>query len=241
MGMNVLGLDCATTGCSVALMRDGKIVAASNRVMDRGQAEVLNAMMGDVMAKADTGFKALDRIGVTVGPGSFTGVRIGLAVARALGLGLGIPVVGVTTFAAFARAVPKEERVGRNMVIAVNGKRRDVFVQTFDEACNPISEPDTIASVANDALPSGQMLIAGDGSEILRNLLMASKDMAGEIENRIRFSSRITPPDAAHVAAMAAEMAEMDAPELTGKGASVRPLYIRPPDAALPTKSRRRS
>lgn len=239
--MNVLGLDCATTGCSVALMRDGKIVAASNRVMDRGQAEVLNAMIGDVMAKANTDFKALDRIGVTVGPGSFTGVRIGLAVARALGLGLGIPVAGVTTFAAFARAVPKEERMDRNMVIAVNGKRRDVFVQTFDEACNPISEPDTIgavASVANGALPSGPMLIAGDGSEILRSLLMASKDMAGEIENRIRFSSRITPPDAAHVVAMAAEM---NASEIAGKGASVRPLYIRPPDAALPTKSRRRS
>jgi tRNA threonylcarbamoyladenosine biosynthesis protein TsaB len=223
--VTVLGLDTATTACSAAVWRGGAIAAARFEEMARGQAERLNPMIGEVMAAAGLAFADLDLLAVTVGPGAFTGLRIGLASARAIALAAGLPVRGVTTFAALARAVPEDELSGRELVVAVNGKRRDVLVQRFGPARTPAGPPMVLDPAgAPGALGAGRLLIAGDGAPLLRAALANRPDAGDRPGARIRFSRAVRPPDAVHVAALAA------ADGGDGTDAPPRPLYLRPPD-----------
>jgi tRNA threonylcarbamoyladenosine biosynthesis protein TsaB len=98
----VLAIDTALDACSVALVRDGETLASLSEPMDRGQAERLAPMAQEAAAQAGVAFKQIDRIAVTTGPGSFTGVRVGLSFARALALSMGKPCVGVSTLEALA-------------------------------------------------------------------------------------------------------------------------------------------
>ena len=101
--MNILAVDTALGACSAALLADGRILAGSHCEMQRGHAEALAPMVRSVMQDAGLDFLALDRIAVTTGPGTFTGQRVGLAFARALGLALRKPVIGVTTLDTMAK------------------------------------------------------------------------------------------------------------------------------------------
>jgi tRNA threonylcarbamoyladenosine biosynthesis protein TsaB len=228
----VLGLDTSTTACSVAVVMDGSVKSARFEEMMRGQAERLNPMIAEVMAEAGVSFGMLSLIAVTVGPGAFTGLRIGLACARAMGLATGVPLAGITTFDALAVAVPADERAGREMIICVNGKRRDAFVQRFDASLAPVGEPGALApDHAPRAFGGQRLLVAGDGVDLLRPAFsghgLDEKGDVGEgVDARIRFSSAVRPPDARHVAAIGA---------LRGPSVSPpRPFYIRPPDAQMP-------
>ena len=228
----VLALHTSTTACSVALLGDGGTVAARFEEMDRGQAERLNPMLGEVMAEAGLAFADLSLVAVTTGPGAFTGLRIGLACARAIELAAGVPLAGVTTFAALAQAVPERERSGaeadRDIVVCVNAKRRDVFVQHFDAALRPRGAAGALdAAAAAAALAQGRFLIAGDGAAQLRAALEATGEAGEDAAARLRFSSALGPPDARHVAVLGA---------LAGPSAlPPRPFYIRPPDVRLPS------
>jgi tRNA threonylcarbamoyladenosine biosynthesis protein TsaB len=216
-------------------MRDGVFVASRWEVMERGQAEKLNPMIGEVMAEARLDYDALDGVGVTIGPGAFTGLRIGLAAARAIGLGAAVPVFGVTTFAALARAVPPSELAGRTLVVAVNGKRRDVFAQILDSDGQPLAEPGALDPATMPAsLPDGPILITGDGGSALIMALENCTEAGTGPDNRIRFSVALAPPDARHVAALVQD--SLAAGRSSDGDMAPRPLYIRPPDARLPDK-----
>lgn len=232
--MKILGLDSATTGCSAAVWSDGEILARRFEEMERGQAERLNPMIGEVMEECGLDFHGLDGIAVTVGPGAFTGLRIGLAVARALALAAPMPIIGITTFAALARAVPDAERSGRLLVIAVNGKRRDVYVEMTDSRGRIVTEATTFDPAAGPAaLPGDPLLIAGDGGPQLRAAFEGCGEVGEDADARIRFSEAMGPPDAAHVASAGGAV-------LAGGGrhpvVPPRPLYVRAPDARLPGK-----
>lgn len=234
--MKALGLDTATTGCSAAVCEDGAIVAGRFQGMETGQTERLNPMIAEVMAESEISFGELAAVGVTVGPGAFTGLRIGLATARAIALAARVPVIGVTTFAALARAVPASERVGRRLLVAVNGKRRDVFIQLLDADDTPLGEAGALDPAAlPDGLPPGPLLIAGDGAPALMRALDVEKEGDRGTGARARFSSAVGPPDAVHVAALAAAAVREGAPAGT---TPVRPVYVRPPDARLPLQGR---
>src|SRR5690348_13641272 len=105
--MNILAFDTSGAVCAAAVLRGGVLAARRAAPMERGHAQALAPMLADTMAEAGLGFDALDAIGVTVGPGAFTGIRIGLATARGIGLAAALPVYGVTGFAAIASAVPE--------------------------------------------------------------------------------------------------------------------------------------
>ena len=222
--MNLLAFDTATTACSAALWRGntggaGRVVACALVAMARGQSEALIPMIQGVLAEAETGFEALDRLAVTVGPGAFTGLRIGLAAARGLALASGLPITGITTFEAIAHAVDPAARAGQRLLVAIDAKRADVYAQLFDDALAPLSPPQSLLPEEVPTLlprqSRGPVLLVGDGAARVAEVLpeLPRADAPGW-------------PDAAHVAALAAERPrESTAPA---------PLYLRPPQAVRP-------
>lgn len=108
--MTVLAFDCAISGLAVAVVRDG-IGLAGRRMEGRGQAATLLPAIAATLEEAGVDRRALSLIAVTIGPGSFTGVRVGLAAARGLALALGVPLAGITTTAALLAAAPNDDRV----------------------------------------------------------------------------------------------------------------------------------
>ena len=167
--MKILALDSATGACSVALWHDGAIVARRFAVMDRGQSEILIPMALEVLAEAGADFSSIDVFEVTIGPGAFTGLRIGLAAARGMALASGRPLVGVSTFEAVAHGVPVEELEGRRVLVAVEFRREDIFVQTFDTKLIAIDQPRSVRP-ENLILPGTPVLVAGDGAARLAAL-----------------------------------------------------------------------
>ena len=128
--MRILAVDTALSACSVCVLDAGAAAPAALRseIMDRGHAEALMPMLADLERDVPGGFATIDKIAVTVGPGSFTGLRVGLAAARAMGVGLGIPVVGVGTLAAFAAPVVASD--GTLVVAsAIDARHGNVYVQ----------------------------------------------------------------------------------------------------------------
>jgi len=113
-----LGVDTSAAHCAAALLSGDKVIASRFETMTRGQAERLMPMLAELLAGADAGWRDLDTIGVGIGPGNFTGIRIAVAAARGLALSLGVPAVGVSTFQALAEGLPQP-------VLACVDARRD--------------------------------------------------------------------------------------------------------------------
>ena len=110
--MRILAIDTSCGAASVAVVEGGRAepLAVISRPMARGHADALPLMVEEAMRGIEGGFPSLARIAVATGPGSFTGIRVGLAMARAMGMALAIPVVGVSTLAAFAAPLLSEPR-----------------------------------------------------------------------------------------------------------------------------------
>ena len=224
--MKILAIDTATAACSAALMGDGAIIAARHEEMLRGHAEALLPMVEAVMAEADVAYGALDLIATTIGPGAFTGLRVGLAAARGLALAGGLPIIGVTTLEALAHAVPAGERGERSVVAVINARREEVYYQPFDALLSPLGPPRVGAAQAID-LPKGPLLLLGGGAAILA----APGNGNGDGK---RSDIEIIPgllPDAAVVAAIAAARFDPAAPT----SSPPEPLYLRGSGARAPT------
>lgn len=201
--MKLLALDAATAACSAAVWVDGRIVARRHEVLERGHAEHLVPMVEAVMDEARLVYAALDGVAATVGPGSFTGVRVGLATARALALAADRPLVGVTTLAALAEAVPDAARDGRCVLVALDARRGQVYAQAFDARGAPMAEPVAIAPAEAPSLLTGAALegravcLVGSGA----SLILPALEAEGW---RAELSGAPDHPDASHVAALAA-------------------------------------
>jgi tRNA threonylcarbamoyladenosine biosynthesis protein TsaB len=128
--MTVLAFDCAISGLAVAVVRDG-VGLAERREEGRGQAATLLPAIAATLEQAGVDRRALSLIAVTVGPGSFTGVRVGLAAARGLALALGVPLAGITTTAALLAAAPNDDRVA---VAAIDTHLGDWFCALDERA-----------------------------------------------------------------------------------------------------------
>lgn len=218
----LLAFDSAGGGCSAAVRVGGATVASRDEAMRRGQAERLVPMLQEVMAEAGLSYAGLDAIAVTVGPGGFTGVRIGLATARGLALARDLPIIGVTGFEAFAAAVPCEQRENRTLLVAIDGKRADIYAQAFAPDGTALTEPAALLPDTLDGwLPPEPLLLAGDGVAQAQPALQA----AGRDTVLAEAPTRI---DAAVVARIAASR------PLPRVQAPPRPLYLRPPDVTPP-------
>lgn len=194
------------------------MLAQERTLMERGQAEALMPMIDRVMKAADIGFAKLDRIAVTVGPGSFTGVRAGLAAARGFALASNIPAIGILTTTALAAAVPPEERRAVTRILAaIDTKRGDLYVHQFETDSTPCEQPMALPVAELPAwVASGRIVIAGDAASVA----------ASAIGDRAMVSSAGGLVDACVLAALAARAApQPDGPV---------PVYVHPPAVTLP-------
>lgn len=229
--MKLLAIDSAGNACSVALFADGGVMAERSRDMTRGHAEALVPMISGVLrdgrACCPAGFADLDAIAVTVGPGAFTGVRIGLATASAMAAAAGLPVVGLTTLEVVAAAQP---HAGAPLLVALDSKRADVYAQLFGAAPGGLAEPRAILPADIPALlPQGPLALAGDGSGPVAQALRE----AGRPFRHLHGHDR---PEAPVLARLAAERLERSQPAADPSSAMpVRPLYLRAPDVTLPS------
>jgi tRNA threonylcarbamoyladenosine biosynthesis protein TsaB len=157
--MRLLVFDTAMAACSAALYdaAERRVIARRYERMERGHAEALAPMIDAVMKEVGLPFDALARIGITLGPGTFTGVRTSVAMARGFALALGIPVIGIDTLAGIA-ANAKDET--RPLAIAADARRGEVYFSIRH------SKPEVIAiAEAARRLPGGEIAILGTGAE----------------------------------------------------------------------------
>ncbi|MCR6500760.1 tRNA (adenosine(37)-N6)-threonylcarbamoyltransferase complex dimerization subunit type 1 TsaB [Shinella sp. CPCC 101442] len=171
--MIVLAIDTAGTGCSAALYDSDRdvVLGAAGADIGRGHAERLMEFVDGALEAAGIDLPAVDRIAVTVGPGSFTGIRVGVAAARGLALALGVPAVGVSTLAALAA-----DRQGP-LLVAIDAKRDEVYWQAFAIDGSEATPP-AIASVEEAKVIAGMHkgALAGSASALLREGAIAETD-----------------------------------------------------------------
>src|SRR4030081_2403495 len=128
--MLILAIDTALDACAAGVLDTdaGKMIAQESLPMKRGHAEALMPLIARVIKESGIGFAALDRIAVTTGPGSFTGLRVGLSAARGIALAANKPVVGLTTLGAYAAPVVANN--GEQPVIsAIDARHNQVYLQ----------------------------------------------------------------------------------------------------------------
>ena len=131
--MRILAIDTALGACSACVLEAGAAqpIAIEQVAMERGHAEALMPMIERVMGKVEGGFSSLDRVAVTIGPGSYTGLRVGISAARAIAFAAGIPAVGVSTLAATAAPLVGREG-GRVIAAALDAKHGQVWFQALN-------------------------------------------------------------------------------------------------------------
>nr|WP_096702703.1 tRNA (adenosine(37)-N6)-threonylcarbamoyltransferase complex dimerization subunit type 1 TsaB [Magnetospirillum sp. 15-1] len=218
--MIILAMDSSTSACSAALWAGGKVLARRLSPMARGQSEVLMPMVAEVMAEAGLAFADLGLLAVTVGPGAFTGLRIGLAAARGLALASGLPLAGVATTVAVAAGVPDDERRGRAVLVAIDSRRDELWLQSFDAALNPLSPIRALRPEQAGELVAGPLVVAGDAAALV----------LPHLQGAIQATSPGY-PDAALVAELAAGQWSR------GQSLPPEPLYLRDADVTMPGKT----
>lgn len=210
--MRILAFDTTMNACAVALWTDGDVVAQRVEAMTHGQAEALLPAIESTLAAAGVTYADLDRIAVTTGPGSFTGVRVGLATARGLGLAAGLPVIGIGTAEVLAAHVRRTEGPA-DVTIVIDARRADVYTQRFDTQGLPLTDAACVLPAAVTA--DGNALLAGD----------AVARVAAQWPSPPR-TLELSYADPVDLAALAAAR--------PAEGPPPAPLYVRPPDAAVP-------
>ena len=219
--MLILAIDTALDACAAAVLdtAQNRLIAQESLAMKRGHAEALMPMIARVMKESGIAFSALDRIAATTGPGSFTGLRVGLSAARGIALAAGKPVVGVTTLTAYAAPVVSES--GENPIISAIDARHDhVYLQVVSGNGGSLVMPQ-IAPVAEalDAARFGAPYLVGNAARILAERWPSDAPPPVKVDPQ-------TAPDIAWVAWLGAAVD----PGI----ALARPFYLRAPDAKLP-------
>jgi len=220
MGRNILALDTSTSACSVACWMSNKVVAKDFKDLGRGHAEALVPMIASVMRDASIDYSQLDTVAVTVGPGTFTGLRVGLSAARGLALAISKPMVGVTSLEAIAHATQFSQR---SVLAILDARRGQLYAQSFDSDLRPVTSPLAVPAANIQSLaPPAPFVVVGTGAIIARPLLMRSSLGRDDVI----FDSRVVSPQAAVVAEIASERKAVDSRH-------IKPLYLRPPDVTF--------
>lgn len=215
--MRLLAIDTALGACAAAVFdtEGGRILSRESSGIARGHAEALMPLIARVMDKARVEFGELDRIAVTVGPGSFTGLRVGISAARGIALVSGRPAVGISTLSAYAAPHIANED-GAAVVAAIDARHGHVYLQVFASSGRTLVGP-ALARVSDAvrAAGAGPARIVGSGAP-----LIAAEWPPGEPPLLVEAQDA---PAIEWVARLGAAVTRTDVPP--------RPLYLRPPDA----------
>jgi len=213
--MRILALDTCLGACSVAVWQDGAVLAHAWAAMPRGHAEALVPMMERARRQAGLEYRDFDRLAVSIGPGSFAGVRVGLAAARGICAARALPLVGVNTLELLAAAIPGDAP----LAIAIDARNDQVYFQAFGDgvALCPPQLLGLAAAASYIRETPAIMRLAGGGARAL----------AARIGKNINTGDFDLLPDAAILAGLAARRDAC-------AGDQVTPLYLRAPDAKLP-------
>ena len=218
--MFVLGMDSATAACSAAVVKDGNVLAQEFTEMARGHAEALVPIIKRVLEAARCSVGELDLIAATVGPGAYTGVRIGLSTAQTMSLAATVPLLGVTTLEAVARAA--QDGSGNELLVLMDTKRADFYAQAFDRWGMALGEPAALtAAELLVAFPSSDLRLAGDAAE-------RAAVVFREVGRAVELLDAPGMPDSAWVARIGSERATK------ARVGAATPLYLRPPDVGPP-------
>jgi tRNA threonylcarbamoyladenosine biosynthesis protein TsaB len=213
----ILAIETGGRACSVAIFFGWKQIPVDESVAtDHGHATMLMPMIECVMAKAGCDYADLDRIAVAVGPGSFTGIRVGLAAALGLSLASGVPALGISSFLTVANAAERE-RQDRRLFALLDSRRDEPFLVELDAELNFVQPPAVVTAEALDDIlaPARPLILAGDAP------LMGRYATQGGIR------LLQTAPNALSVAMLAADpQRRFDLPP--------KPVYVRPPDVTMP-------
>ena len=216
--MRVLAIDTALEACSVAVLDTGRadLRAYESLPMQRGHAEALMPLVARVLNRVQFDFSAIDRVAVTTGPGSFTGLRVGIAAARGIALASGKPAIGLTTLAAFAAPfIAADDTLP--VVVAIDARHDHVYLQVFGPGGRTLVAP-RIAPL-REALrvsSTGMPRVTGTAAAKLAALWPAGERAPTKVDQR-------GAPDINWVARLGAAASDTGTPP--------KPLYLRPPDA----------
>jgi len=217
--MRVLAIDTALGACACAVLDtdQGGIVASESLPMVRGHAEALMPLVSRVMVIANLAFVEIDRIAVTVGPGSFTGLRVGVSAARAIALAAGRPAVGLTTLTAFAAPHIAGDDTTPLMAV-IDARNNNVFMQLFGTGGRSLISPRLISiPEAVRAAAGGAARLVGSAADAIAAAWPASQPLPTLVDQQ-------SAPDIEWVARLGAAA--------TADGSAVpKPLYLRAPDA----------
>jgi tRNA threonylcarbamoyladenosine biosynthesis protein TsaB len=217
--MRILAIDTSCGAASACILDSGadEAIARHSEPMERGHAETLAPLIERLMFGVEGGFASLDRIAATVGPGSFTGIRVGLAIARAMGLALNVPVVGVSTLVAFAGPLLLEPGAGI-IASAIDARHGRVYLQLFEAMGGRPLIPARVEGLreAVRAIGAGPVRMTGSGAGILA-LEAARVGLNVDLTASAQF------PDIVAVARIGLALDPRDCPP--------RPLYLKSPDA----------
>jgi tRNA threonylcarbamoyladenosine biosynthesis protein TsaB len=219
--MLILAIDTALDACAAAVLDTGanKLIAEESQAMKRGHAEALMPMIARVMKTSGVAFAALDRIAVTTGPGSFTGLRVGLSAARGIALAAGKPVVGLTTLTAYAAPVVSENDA-HPVISAIDARHDHVYFQVVSGNGSPLIKP-KVAPIAEalEASQFGAPHLVGNAAKLLADRWPADAPPPFKIDPQAA-------PDITWVAWVGAAVSPETAP--------AKPYYLRAPDAKPP-------
>jgi len=216
--VRILAIDTALGACAACIVDRDKLepIAREALPLERGHAEALLPLVDRVVSSVERGFSGLDRVAVTIGPGSYTGLRVGIAAARAIGLAADVPVLGVTTLAAFL--APLAAAGGNRLyAAAIDARHGQVYFQGIAPGGRTVVAP-CLVSVRDAVrlIGSGPATLTGSGAP-----LVAAEARASGVETAI--SEAALAPDILWVArlGLVADPAQ----------ALPKPLYLRAPDA----------
>src|SRR5258705_3023448 len=218
--MLILAIDTALDACAAGVLdSDAGKIAQESQAMKRGHAEALMPLIARVMKESGIGFASLDRIAVTTGPGSFTGLRVGLSAARGIALAANKPVVGLTTLTAYAAPVVSQN--GEQPVIsAIDARHGQVYFQAVSGNGSALIRPGIVPiGEALDASRFGAPHLVGNAANILAERWPAEAPPPFKVDAQ-------SAPDIAWVAWLGAAVTPDSAP--------ARPFYLRAPDARIP-------
>jgi tRNA threonylcarbamoyladenosine biosynthesis protein TsaB len=215
--MRVLAIDTALEACAAAVLdTSGGITASETAVMTRGHAEALMPLIARVMIRAGIEFGDLDRIAVTTGPGSFTGLRVGISAARGIALAAGKSAIGLSTLAGFAAPLIADDD-STQVVAAIDARHDHIYLQVFGVNGRTLVGPRTatVRDAARAAMTAPARIVGSAAKK-----LAAAWPKGAEPPLLVE---QLGAPDIDWIARLGAAAAEAHNPP--------KPLYLRAPDA----------